>query len=229
MLWFDEYGAEWMKKVGKQSPDAFIQMALQLAYATIAGRQTATYETASTRLYKRGRTDVIRSFSSEAYAFVKAVRDGKPSKEVYELLSKATQAHNAQTRASSTGAGIDRHLTGLRLVYNNSVDESSGGMPSLLSDPLFAESQTWKLSTSGLSAGDRFAGTGFGCGYEDGYGINYLAGASLLKFGIESKHSGKETSTTEFAKQVVEALRFMRGVCEREAPKDGEEKAKGKL
>lgn len=227
MLWFDEYGAEWMKKIGKQSPDAFIQQALQLAYAKIAGRQTATYETASTRLYKHGRTDVIRSFSRESYDFVKAVRDGKGSKEVYELLSKATAAHNAQTRASSTGAGIDRHLTGMRLVYNPSVD-GENNMPSLLTDPLFAESQTWKLSTSGLSAGDRFAGTGFGCGYEDGYGINYLAGASLLKFGIESKHSGKQTSTTEFAKEVVEALRFMREVCEKEAPKD-EGAAKGKL
>lgn len=224
-LWFDEFGAEWMKKVGKQSPDAFIQMALQLAYATIAGRQTATYETASTRIYKHGRTDVIRSFSTEAYEFVKAVRTGRPASEIYPLLSKAATAHNAQTRGSSMGSGVDRHLTGLRLVYNAELD---GEVPQLLQDPLFAESQTWKLSTSGLSAGDRFAGTGFGAGYEDGYGINYLAGASLLKFGIESKHSGKATSTTEFAKQIVEALRFMRKVCEEEAPKD-EGATKGKL
>lgn len=224
-LWFDEFGAEWMKKVGKQSPDAFIQMALQLAFAKLNGRQVATYETASTRLFKHGRTDVIRSFSREAYDFVLAVRTGKPTDEIYQLLSKATNAHNAQTRASSTGAGVDRHLTGLRLVFNPEVD--TDGMPELLKDPLFAESQTWKLSTSGLSAGDRFAGTGFGSGYEDGYGINYLAGANLLKFGIESKHSGKQTSTTEFAKQIVDALRFMRDVCEKEAPKDsGESKQK---
>lgn len=229
-LWFDEFGAEWMKKIGKQSPDAFIQMALQLAYASMAGRQTATYETASTRLYNHGRTDVIRSFSTEAYEFVKAVRTDRPAKEIYHLLSKATAAHNAQTRASSTGAGIDRHLTGLRLVFNPEVDGGAEGMPDLFTDPLFAESQTWKLSTSGLSAGDRFAGTGFGSGYEDGYGINYLAGANLLKFGIESKHSGKATSTTEFAKQVVEALRLMREVCEKEAPKDDVAAAsKGKL
>lgn len=219
-LWFDEYGAEWMKKIGKQSPDAFIQMALQLAYAAIAGHQTATYETASTRLYKHGRTDVIRSFSREAYNFVRAVRQGKSSKELYPLLSKATASHNAQTRASSTGSGIDRHLTGLRLVFNPEEDGGALGMPALFTDPIFAESQTWKLSTSGLSAGDRFAGTGFGAGCEDGYGINYLAGGTLLKFGIESKHSGTATSTTEFAKQIVEALRLMREICEKEAPRD---------
>lgn len=42
----------------------------------------------------------------------------------------------------------------------------------LLKDPLFAQSQQWKLSTSGLSQGDRFFGTGFGATDPDGYGIN---------------------------------------------------------
>lgn len=58
-------------------------------------------------------------------------------------------------------------MTGLRLVMRS--DEAA---PEIFADPLFAESQAWKLSTSGLSAGDRFAGTGFGAGYPDGYGIN---------------------------------------------------------
>lgn len=232
-LWFDEFGAEWMKKVGKQSPDAFIQVALQLAYARLVGQQTATYETASTRLYKHGRTDVIRSFSREAYDFVSAAREGKASSaDLFTLLTKATTAHNAQTRTSSTGGGIDRHLTGLRLVYNSAVDKED--MPALFTDPVFAESQTWKLSTSGLSAGDRFAGTGFGSGYEDGFGINYLAGASLLKFGIESKHSGKVAkggnSTTALANEIVESLRLLRKICEEGAPKgDDAAAAKNKL
>lgn len=188
MLWYDEYGAEWIKKVGKQSPDAYLQIALQVAYASVKGRQSPTYETASTRLFNHGRTDVIRSFSKEAYEFVKGLRDGLSTKELYPLLSKATQAHNAQTRASSTGKGVDRHLTGLRLVYDSQEDgpvpesddkhvDSWKGAQLLFSDPLLAASQTWKLSTSGLSAGDRFAGTGFGAGYPDGYGINCKSGA----------------------------------------------------
>jgi len=77
MLWFDEYGADWIKKVGKHSPDAYLQMALQLAFAEMHGKQTPTYETASTRLYKHGRTDVIRTFSNQAYDFVDAVKEGK--------------------------------------------------------------------------------------------------------------------------------------------------------
>ncbi|SPO43873.1 related to CAT2 - Carnitine O-acetyltransferase [Moesziomyces antarcticus] len=210
-LWYDEYGADWIKKVGKHSPDAYLQMALQLAYAKAHGQQVSTYETASTRLFKHGRTDVIRSFSDEAYEFVRGVREGKDAKKLYALLTAATKSHNTQTRESSTGKGIDRHMTGLRLLLR----AEDGETPAVFSDPLFAESQSWRLSTSGLSAGDRFAGTGFGTGYPtESYGINYLAGAQLLKFGIESKHN----ATTNFARCLVEALRDMRRICEHGGP-----------
>ena len=36
-----------------------------------------------------------------------------------------------------------------------------GERAELFEDPLFEESQTWKLSTSGLSAGHLFRGTGY--------------------------------------------------------------------
>lgn len=218
-LWFDEYGADWIKKVGKHAPDAYLQMALQLAFAKTHNKQVSTYETASTRLFKHGRTDVIRSFSDEAYDFVSGVQAGKPAEELYKLLTAATKAHNSQTRESSTGKGIDRHMTGLRLLMR----AEDGEAPAIFSDPLFAESQSWRLSTSGLSAGDRFAGTGFGTGYAtESYGINYLAGAHLLKFGIESK----DGATTAFAKSVVEALRDMRRICEQGGAATGPESSK---
>lgn len=86
--------------------------------------------------------------------------------ELYNLLFKAVQAHNSFTREASIGKGFDRHFLGLRQVLRE--DETH----ELFEDPLFAESQTFKLSTSGLSAGDRFFGTGFGAPEKDGYGIN---------------------------------------------------------
>ncbi|PWN41844.1 acyltransferase ChoActase/COT/CPT [Ceraceosorus guamensis] len=236
MLWYDEYGAEWIKKVAKQSPDAFLQMALQLAYANVKGYQSPTYETASTRVFKHGRTDVIRSFSNEAYEFVRAVREKKPASEIYRLLSAACQSHNAQTRAASTGKGFDRHLTGLRLAYNPEEDGTpeeacEAGARILLGDELLGESQTWKLSTSGLSSGLRFCGTGFGSGFEDGVGTNYLAGGQLLKFGLETKHSpmNSKDPTATFSKALVDALRLMKEMCEKEAPAATEGETKGKL
>jgi len=88
-------------------------------------------------------------------------------------------------------------------------DESSP----LFEDELYGLSQEWLLSTSGLSAGDRFIGTGFGSPYLDGYGINYLAGANILKFGIESKRSSRLTSTDRFKQYLTRALLEMRDVC----------------
>jgi hypothetical protein len=44
-----------------------------------------------------------------------------------------------------------------------------------------------------------------------------LAGAKLIKFGIESKHSCAETSTPKFQQNVVESLREMRVVVEENA------------
>jgi hypothetical protein len=72
-----------------------------------------------------------------------------------ELLRFACSKHNQLTKEASTGAGIDRHLLGLRLQLR--PHEVSG----LFADELFELSQEWKLSTSGLSAGERFQATGY--------------------------------------------------------------------
>jgi len=166
-LWFSEYGAEWIKKTAKMSPDAYIQMALQLAWYKSRGQLTATYETASTRIFKHGRTDVIRTVSEDSRRFVKAMVDESSSAATrLSLLHAATTVHNSYTRDASTGKGCDRHLMGLRLMLQ------PGESSPLFDDVLFSKSQEWKLSTSGLSAGDRFKGTGFGTGFADGYGIN---------------------------------------------------------
>jgi carnitine O-acetyltransferase len=42
-----------------------------------------------------------------------------------------------------------------------------------------------------------------------------LAGPDLIKFGIESKRSCKETSTEGFIDAIALALHDMRGICER--------------
>ena len=73
------------------------------------------------------------------------------------LLRRAVQTHTSLTRQAATGRGIDRHLLGLRCV----LDTSAGERHDLFDDPLFTESQTWRLSTSGLSEGHQFRGTGY--------------------------------------------------------------------
>lgn len=72
------------------------------------------------------------------------------------LLRRAIQTHTSLTREAATGRGIDRHLLGLRLMMRPETGERAA----LFDDPLFGRSQEWKLSTSALSAGDLFRGTG---------------------------------------------------------------------
>lgn len=74
---FNECGKDVMK-AHKTSPDAWMQMTKQLAYGKMHNGQPAvTYESAQTRKFKLGRTEVIRSASNESKAFVQAMlKDG---------------------------------------------------------------------------------------------------------------------------------------------------------
>ncbi|KAG9072821.1 hypothetical protein KI688_000599 [Linnemannia hyalina] len=215
IVYFDEYGSDYVKKVVKASPDAYMQMALQLAYYKQIGQPCATYETGSTRAFRRGRTETIRTLSTDSYAFCKAMEDSsvEPEKKV-KLLRAAIAAHSKYQREAGNGKGIDRHLMGLRLCLQ------SGEAHGLFQEPVFGKSGAFLLSTSGLFAGDNFVGTGFGAMYPDGYGINYLAGGKTLKFGVESKFESKVTSTREFGEFLRQALRDMRTAVEQTLPED---------
>jgi len=210
VLWFSDYGADWIKSVAGLSPDAYVQMALQLAWYKSRGAFTATYETALTRAFDKARTETIRTLSEDSRAWVLSMTDASATVVTrLALLHRAIKTHNSLTREAATGRGIDRHLLGLRLMMRPETGERAA----LFDDPLFGRSQEWTLSTSALSAGDLFRGTGFGAPYHDGYGINYLSGSNLIKFGIESKFSCVETSTPAFQCAITSALREMRQLC----------------
>ncbi|RIA95026.1 acyltransferase ChoActase/COT/CPT [Glomus cerebriforme] len=209
MLHFPEYGTHFIKKRANCSPDAYMQMVIQLAYFMTHKKVVPTYETGSTRQFLHGRTDTIRTLSVESKAFVEGMGSGSlTAQQKYDLLQSATKAHSAYTRDVSNGKGCDRHLFGLRLLLRE------GESHQLFTEPIFAKSQEWLLSTSGLGAGNRLSGSGFGCVYPNGYGINYLSGENLLKFGIESKYSSSETDSNVFRQNIVNALKEMRSICE---------------
>ncbi|KAK0204849.1 acyltransferase ChoActase/COT/CPT [Desarmillaria ectypa] len=217
VFWFSDYGADWIKGTSaKLAPDAFIQMALLLTWYKMQGRFTATYETALTRMFNKGRTETIRTLTRESRAFCLAMIDSRATvcrfflqvESKRAVLESAIKVHTKLTREAATGKGIDRHLMGLRLMLRPELQERTP----LFEDPLFGQSSCWKLSTSGLSAGHLFRGTGFGAMYEDGYGINYLAGPDTVKFGIESKFSSPLTSTSIFIHTLAGVLRSMQNI-----------------
>lgn len=57
------------------SPDAYIQMALQLAYFRDAGKFNLTYEASMTRLFREGRTETVRPCTIESTNWVKAMEN----------------------------------------------------------------------------------------------------------------------------------------------------------
>ncbi|KAI7857673.1 acyltransferase ChoActase/COT/CPT [Circinella umbellata] len=220
--YFDTFGTDWIKKVGKVSPDAFLQMVLQLAYYRLHNKVVPTYETGSTRKYLHGRTDTIRTCSVESKAFVEGWCNNELDLQAkYDLLVKATVAHRKYTQIASEGRACDRHLMVLRLLNSDHQILSpitgkieNAPMHAMFQDPIFQKSQTWTLSTSGLQAGIRLMGTGFGAGPVDGYGVNYMAAPTLVKFGIECKNVPETVTAHKFSDTIRQTLLAMKDVCE---------------
>jgi len=211
LIMHDAYGKGFMKKC-RISPDAYIQMALQLAYYRDAGKFSLTYEASMTRLYREGRTETVRSCTIESAAFVRAMEDkSKTNKERIALLVKATDQHQLGYRDAMCGKGIDRHLFCLYVV-SQYLGIESPFLKEVLSEP-------WRLSTSQTphQQTDKLdlrkypqlisAGGGFGPVADDGYGVSYIvAGEDTLFFHISSKRSCPETDSTRFGNSIVRAL-----------------------
>ena len=74
VLHYDAYGKDFIKQL-KVSPDAWVQLVKQLAFYKLKGRPGVAYESAQTRKFQLGRTEVIRSASSQSKAWVDAMVD----------------------------------------------------------------------------------------------------------------------------------------------------------
>ncbi|KAG9303461.1 hypothetical protein G9A89_013788 [Geosiphon pyriformis] len=182
VLSYEGYGKEVIKKLGF-SPDAYVQMMIQLAYYKMYGTSKATYESAQTRKFTHGRTEVCRSTSVDSVKWVKFMEDPNASIETKAGLGRqAIEAHVKYMSAAVEGRGCDRHLLGLRLSLKPEEPK-----PSIFTDPAYAISTHWTLSTSQLSS-EYFDGYGWGEVVPDGYGIAYMINSRTLNFNIVSMH-----------------------------------------
>nr|XP_012223267.1 PREDICTED: choline O-acetyltransferase isoform X2 [Linepithema humile] len=77
ILRFEDYSKDFVKAC-RISPDAYIQLALQLTYFRLHGKLVATYESAGIRRFALGRVDCIRAASPEALGWAKAMCQGDP-------------------------------------------------------------------------------------------------------------------------------------------------------
>uniref|UniRef100_A0A6Q2ZE00 carnitine O-palmitoyltransferase n=1 Tax=Esox lucius TaxID=8010 RepID=A0A6Q2ZE00_ESOLU len=207
---FNSFGKGLIKKC-RTSPDAFIQIALQLAHFRDKGRFCLTYEASMTRMFREGRTETVRSCTKETCAFVRCMMEDNPRELRLKLLKEAAQRHQQLYRLAMTGKGIDRHLFCLYVV-SKYLGVDSPFLKEVLSEP-------WRLSTSQtpLQQVELFdlvnhpeyvsSGGGFGPVADDGYGVSYIIlGDNLINFHISSKHSSPETDSHRFGNHIKRAM-----------------------
>ncbi|KAJ1723778.1 Carnitine O-acetyltransferase mitochondrial [Coemansia erecta] len=187
-LQFDSFGKEQIKKM-KVSPDAFVQMAMQLAYYRKFGHVPATYESASTKSYSRGRTETSRSVSEHSVQWCRMMVDHPETTGLHaksELLKQAIVNQSQFTAQCAKGSGIDRHLLGLEYALL-----SHEAKPEIFTDPVFLASRHWKLSTSQISDPILDA-YGWGEVVDDGFGIAYRIESDSLHFNVVSQRMGSK-------------------------------------
>ncbi|KAI1130544.1 acyltransferase ChoActase/COT/CPT [Nemania abortiva] len=174
-------------KMFKCSPDAYVQMIIQLAYYKMYGKNRPTYESAATRRFQLGRTETCRTVSDDSVAFCNATADPSVSDEDrIALFRKAIAAHTEYISAASEGKGVDRHLFGLKKLL-----EPGEEVPSIYKDPAYGYSSSWFLSTSQLSS-EFFNGYGWSQVIDAGFGIAYMINENSLNFNIVSKGLGSQ-------------------------------------
>ncbi|XP_059146443.1 carnitine O-acetyltransferase-like isoform X2 [Physella acuta] len=201
-LFFTEYGKNFIKSQ-KLSPDAYIQIAFQLAYYRIYKQPCATYETGSLRRFQLGRTDTIRSCSIASLAFTKAMDDpAVPEVTKVDYLKKAVASHRKYTDDTISGNGIDRHLLGLKLI----AIENGMNVPEIFMDLSYKESTHFRLSTSQVAS--KYASLlAFGAVVPDGYGLCYNPQDDQLIISVSSYNNNPQTNSDTFAQSLTTSLR----------------------
>ncbi|KAI8581739.1 hypothetical protein K450DRAFT_171831 [Umbelopsis ramanniana AG] len=218
VLAYQAFGKNLIKKF-KCSPDGFAQMVIQLAYYRMFGVSRPTYESAQTRKFQRGRTETSRTVSTESINFVKSMEDTNASVEQKIAAFRAALKTQGAYMADCVNAhGVDRHLFGLK----NSL-QANEPKPTLFTDPAYAYSQHWFLSTSQLSS-ETFAAYGWGQVVNDGYGCAYMIKNDSLQFNVASvkdlEVAGKKyiNGTHQFKQHLEDAADDLRDLLLTEVP-----------
>ncbi|XP_070178057.1 carnitine O-palmitoyltransferase 1, liver isoform-like isoform X2 [Littorina saxatilis] len=220
----DNFGKGFIKTC-KVSPDAFIQMALQVTYLKNAGRLALTYEAAMTRLYLQGRTETVRSLTTQAEAFARAFVDPNVSKEEKQrLLTEACDKHQVMYKDAMNAKAIDRHLFSL-YIAGRGMGYDCAFLKKVLSIP-------WTLSTSqqpqqqiadSPDCNEAYfydmlcPGGGFGPVSDHGYGVSYMVpGERRIFFHVSSKRNHPATDSLKFMDQLFETMQDLKNLFDKE-------------
>ncbi|XP_067937012.1 choline O-acetyltransferase-like [Watersipora subatra] len=209
LLRFNGYGKEFPKSQN-MSPDCLIQLALQLTHYRIHGNLVSTYESASTRRYRLGRVDNIRSASCEALDWCKAMQGEvvcNPEQKM-ALLREAIKAQNEYMVETILGHGMDCHMLALKCI----AEQNNSDAPELFKDITWSLCNTFTLSTSQVvTTLDSFMG--YGPVVPDGYGASYNPHANSIIFCISSFKACPNTRSDVFAMTLENVMCEIQQLC----------------
>jgi hypothetical protein len=196
-LRFHKFGRDEIKQWGF-SPDAIVQLAMQVTYVRLYGAPACTYESVHTRRFRYGRTEAMRSVTPESVELCRQLQADSTDAEKLEALKIAVSAHTQRIKACQQGRGVDRHLAALQLLA-----QLQGITPEIFQDDAYTQVLGKSvLSTSSLAADMGIAAFCFGPVVEHGYGIGYLIEGDRLTFVVSSRYR----QTQQFVEHLQQAL-----------------------
>ncbi|BFZ02222.1 hypothetical protein BsWGS_05261 [Bradybaena similaris] len=215
VLKYTRFGKNYCKQV-KIHPDVYCQLAMQLAYYTLYHRMAPTYQTAPIKQFFHGRTETMRTFTTEAKAWCTAMLDPSvENSEKFKLLLAAVKKHGSDFAEACEFRACDRHLMGLLLIAR----EQGLPIPELYQDPAFSKSGgggNFILSTSCLGYSPLVGAVLPMCAH--GIGAFYSINEEWLIFDFTTWNEDKDTSSQGFAQAVSNALDTMRSLIDQQRP-----------
>ena len=201
---FDCYGKS-LLKAHSLKPDSFVQMALQLAFYKMHKELPAQMESAHLRIFKFGRSEVIRSTTMESLKFVLAMVSTKATNSGRLLaLTTAVDMHCQQAMLALKGRGVDRHFFGLEQMAR----EHGKPLPNFFHSEGYLKSRDFRILSSQLmTPHDSFMV--YGPLNSDGYGCCYNLRENDITFAISAWNHNPKISPANFGTEIESALADM--------------------
>ena len=214
---FPELGSERAKQLGV-SPDAFVQLAYQLAHLRTKGLIGATYESIATRQFRHGRTEAMRVVTPEIVRFVAAMDEpGADADTRVAALRAAAGKHVARAGECRRGDAPEQHLWELLLIQQRQGDALGATQPLALYDsPGWVTMRDDYLSTSSApSANIQYFG--FGATSTRCIGIAYVLLAQRLNIYLSTPRAVAE-AMDRFADELRSAVHEIDALLTATAP-----------
>jgi len=191
ILQFKNFGKSEIKTM-RISPDAFVQLSIQLAQYKFFKRCFNTYEPVMTRKFLHGRTEAVRTMTEASIAFVKNISLDSDDSHSVKLLRDAAKEHISRLADCKSGMGIQRHMLGLINMYKLfGKDLNINSMPEIFTDTGWATITHDTFSTSTSDAAG-LAMAGYGPVVDDGFGIRYVTKNDFIMFCLSSRSKNKD-------------------------------------